>query len=323
MNRSTTKPRKWPAHLVKTEISLCISPVWSESSLSAWRNLWSLATHKGQSEVSDQTGRMHRLIWVFAGRTGHFFGFGFDVWNKRKFQTKKKKNTTFLSSWSIRSIPICRTTKITTRGSLLSWDGSNWVLEPIHTVFCRSAKQIVWIGLQPSLIRVFAVRMKKPVVLSYPQRAKRSLWSDWADAQADLSLRWAYRSFFWFWFWRMEQEKVSDKKNKNTTFLSSWSIRSIPICRTTKITTRGSLLSWDGSNWVLEPIHTVFCRSAKQIVWIGLLRTSALTADPHCRRNRTCPISTCIAGLWLRGISQLKLRLQEVNGFFLDKMNKA
>ena len=27
------------------------------------------------SEDSDQTGRMLRLIWVFAGRTGHFVGF--------------------------------------------------------------------------------------------------------------------------------------------------------------------------------------------------------------------------------------------------------
>ena len=39
----------------KTQISLGIRPVWSESSLSAWRKVGSLATH--------------RLIWVFAGRT--------------------------------------------------------------------------------------------------------------------------------------------------------------------------------------------------------------------------------------------------------------
>ena len=46
-----------------------ISPVWSETSLSAWRNLGSLATHWAQSKDSDQTRRMPRLIWVFAGRT--------------------------------------------------------------------------------------------------------------------------------------------------------------------------------------------------------------------------------------------------------------
>ena len=53
----------------KTQISLGIRPDWSESWLSAWRNLGSLATHWAQSEDSDQTGRMARLIWVFAGRT--------------------------------------------------------------------------------------------------------------------------------------------------------------------------------------------------------------------------------------------------------------
>ena len=43
-----------------------------------------------------------------------------------------------------------------------------------------------------SLIRVFAVRMKKGWILSYPLNAQRRLRSDWADAQADLSLRWAH-----------------------------------------------------------------------------------------------------------------------------------
>ena len=49
------------------QISLGIRPVWSESSLSVWRKLGSLATHWAPSEDSDQTGRMPRLIWVFAG----------------------------------------------------------------------------------------------------------------------------------------------------------------------------------------------------------------------------------------------------------------
>ena len=53
-------------------------------------------------------------------------------------------------------------------------------------------------GHPPSLIRVFNVRMRKPWVLSYPLRAQRRLWSDWADAQADLSLRLAHRLFCWF-----------------------------------------------------------------------------------------------------------------------------
>ena len=53
-------------------------------------------------------------------------------------------------------------------------------------------------GHPPSLIRVFAVRMKKAWVLSYPLSAQRRLWSDWADAQADLSLCWAHSHFVGF-----------------------------------------------------------------------------------------------------------------------------
>ena len=50
----------------------------------------------------------------------------------------------------------------------------------------------------PSLIRIFAVRMKKSLVLSYQLSAQRRFWSDWADAQADLSLGWARTHFVGF-----------------------------------------------------------------------------------------------------------------------------
>ena len=75
LSRFVTKQTKWHVHPAKTKISLGIRPVWSESLLSAWRKLGSLATHWAHSEDSDQTGRMPRLIWVFAGRTCHFVGF--------------------------------------------------------------------------------------------------------------------------------------------------------------------------------------------------------------------------------------------------------
>ena len=61
-NKVTVRP-------AKTQISLGIRSVWSESSLSAWRKLGSFATHWAHSEDSDQTGRMPRLIRVFAGHT--------------------------------------------------------------------------------------------------------------------------------------------------------------------------------------------------------------------------------------------------------------
>ena len=53
-------------------------------------------------------------------------------------------------------------------------------------------------GHPPSLVRVFTVRMKKDWILSYPLSGQRRLWSDWADAQADLSLRWAHSHFVGF-----------------------------------------------------------------------------------------------------------------------------
>ena len=66
------EPTKWSVRPAKTQISLGIPSVWSESSLSAWWNIGSLASHWALSEDSDQTGRMPKLIWVLTWRTGHF-----------------------------------------------------------------------------------------------------------------------------------------------------------------------------------------------------------------------------------------------------------
>ena len=62
----TNKVRVRPA---KTQISLCIRPVWSESSLCAQWLAKDPSFLHADSEDSDQTGRMPRLMWVFAGRT--------------------------------------------------------------------------------------------------------------------------------------------------------------------------------------------------------------------------------------------------------------
>ena len=55
--------------------SLGIRSVWSESSLCAHWVVKDPRFLKAYSEVSDQTGRMPRLIWGFAGRKGLFVGF--------------------------------------------------------------------------------------------------------------------------------------------------------------------------------------------------------------------------------------------------------
>ena len=63
------KTNKMSVRPAKTPISLGIRPVWSESSLCAqWVAKDPMFLH-ADSDDSDQTARMPRLIWVFAGRT--------------------------------------------------------------------------------------------------------------------------------------------------------------------------------------------------------------------------------------------------------------
>ena len=60
--------------LRETQISLGIRPVWSESLLCVQWVAKGSVLLQADSEDSDQTGRMHRLIWVFAGRTVKIHG---------------------------------------------------------------------------------------------------------------------------------------------------------------------------------------------------------------------------------------------------------
>ena len=73
VSRVTTKPTIWHVRPAKTPISLGIRPVWSEYSLSPWRNIKSLATHWAHSEDSDQTGRMGiRPVWSESSLGAHW-----------------------------------------------------------------------------------------------------------------------------------------------------------------------------------------------------------------------------------------------------------
>ena len=74
MSRLVSKPTKWHVRPTKTQIRMGTRPVWSESLLSAWRKLGSLATNWAHVAKTVQTGRMPRLIWVLTGRS-HFVGF--------------------------------------------------------------------------------------------------------------------------------------------------------------------------------------------------------------------------------------------------------
>ena len=79
MSRDMAKPTKWNMCPAKTQISLGIRPVWSESSLSARRKLGSIATHWAQqrrrwSNWADAQADLS-LRWVHT----HFVGFVMSV----------------------------------------------------------------------------------------------------------------------------------------------------------------------------------------------------------------------------------------------------
>ena len=95
-----------------------------------------------------------------------------------------------------------------------------FVYEPPHDktnkMACAPSEDSDQPGHPPSLIRVFAVHIKKAWVLSYPLSTQRRLWSDWADAQAHLSLRWAQSNFVGFVMsWLISCHTASSIVNKS------------------------------------------------------------------------------------------------------------
>ena len=88
MSHSITKPTKWPVRPAKTPTSLGIHSVCRPSLIrvfavrmkTAWVLSYPLSAQRKlcsdwADAQADPTGRMPRLIWVFAGRTDHFVGF--------------------------------------------------------------------------------------------------------------------------------------------------------------------------------------------------------------------------------------------------------
>ena len=74
MSLCMTQLTKWCERPAKTQISLGTHPLWSESSLSTWRKIGSLATHTARIEATDQTGRCPGWSECSLG-TRHFVGF--------------------------------------------------------------------------------------------------------------------------------------------------------------------------------------------------------------------------------------------------------
>ena len=103
--------------------------------------------------------------------------------------------------------------------------------EPSHDktnkMACAPSEDSDQPGHLPSLIRVFAIRMKKALALSYPLSAQRRLCTDWADAQADLSLRLAHSHFVGFvmrrliFVYSLNKEEISETCYSKYASLSS------------------------------------------------------------------------------------------------------
>ena len=64
----------------------------------------------------------------------------------------------------------------------------------------RPAKTQISLGIRPdwseSSLSTWGKLMSLAIIRAHNEQ--RTLWSDWADSQADLSLSWAQRSFCWF-----------------------------------------------------------------------------------------------------------------------------
>ena len=146
-----------------------------------------------------------------------------------------------------------------------------WTLVLITTLFFFSRHP-------PNLIRVFAVRIKKAWVISYPLSAQRRLWSDWADAQAELSLRWVHTHFVGFviswlsftpvWSWNLDSclklRKYFNWKTKlRMIFLMNYLIKISLTSERFKLTPsvkRGNLIK---ISWIFEIANSSFTHITK------------------------------------------------------------
>ena len=73
--------------------------------------------------------------------------------------------------------------------------------DKINKMECAPSEGSDQSGHSPSLIRVFTARKKKAWLPSQPLSVQRRFWPGWANAQADLSLRWAHIHFVGFVTW--------------------------------------------------------------------------------------------------------------------------
>ena len=184
------KPTKWSVRPAKTQISLGIRPFWSESWLSAWRRIGTLATHWAHNEDSDQSGLMSSLI---------------KHWNLTTITVRSATNN-FLRT--IKCWPsICQIKRICCLLISCYWQLTNLLKLKIP----RGWKyfHFLWFGWLRQNEKLFASVQTMNcckwyfTCSSYTLSTQRRFLSVWDDAQTDLSLCWGrartHKSFCWFW----------------------------------------------------------------------------------------------------------------------------
>ena len=111
--------------------------------------------------------------------------------------------------------------------------------------------------------------MKKAWILSYPLSTQRRFWSEWADVQADLNLRWAQTHFVGFVMRQLIFHFLLWTCFDITYFRQHLDQIKIVLLRTSGVSTFTSCLGW--LCWGLTSQSTIFqsCRDGAIAPWVS------------------------------------------------------
>ena len=182
MGRDVRKQTIGHVRLAKIQISLRIRAVWSESSLGKFWIAKGAKFLHADNEDSDQTAWMHKLIWVFVGRT---------------CQKVRFLRLRLMYCWAVRAHDILLSSSTGPCFSLVY--NASFIL-CYYFSFCqfgprrekctlcdvRPAK--TQISLHSTVWSIFTVRLKIPWPRGHPVGVQRRIWSDSAYAQSDQSV---------------------------------------------------------------------------------------------------------------------------------------
>ena len=132
------------------------------------------------SEGSGETARMRRLAWTFATRIGD------------KYQIYLTRSNSYHWYWMLLFLKFWSQT-----ASILGNQLGRLMTKQTKWYVCPAKTQIS-LGIRTVWSESSLSAWRQAWVFSYPLSAPWRLWSDWPDAQADLSLRWALMSLCWF-----------------------------------------------------------------------------------------------------------------------------